>query len=204
MAKALFGNTDPLGKNLQIGNKLDVKVTGIYEDLPYNSEFSNVKFIAPWELYVSSMTWVQNSVDKWDNNSFQLFVQLADHADIDAVNQKIAGFKQANVAPEDKKLNTALFLFPMRDWHLRSQWDHDGRQMGGLIEYVRLFGTVGVFVLLLACINFMNLSTARSERRAKEVGIRKSIGSLRSQLIGQFYSESLLVVVLAFIPSSAL
>jgi putative ABC transport system permease protein len=198
-AKALFGNTDPMGKNLHIGNKLDVKVTGIYEDLPYNSEFSSVKFIVPWELYVSSVTWVQNSVDHWDNNSFQLFVQLADHADFDAVNQKITGFKQANVAPEDRKLHTALFLFPMRDWHLRSHWDDNGRQTGGLIEYVRLFGTVGIFVLLLACINFMNLSTARSERRAKEVGIRKSIGSLRSQLIGQFYSESLLVVLFASI-----
>jgi ABC-type antimicrobial peptide transport system permease subunit len=198
MAKALFGNTDPLGRNLQIGNKLNAKVTGIYEDMPYNSEFSGVKFIATWEQYVSSMDWVRNSVDKWDNNSFQLFVQLADHADINAVNQKIAGFKQANVAPEDKKLNTALFLFPMRDWHLRSHWDDNGRQTGGLIEDVRLFGTVGIFVLLLACINFMNLSTARSDRRAKEVGIRKSIGSLRSQLIGQFYTESFLVAALAF------
>ena len=119
------------------------------------------------------------------------------------VNRKIAGLKQANVAPEDKKLNTVLFLFRMRDWHLRDHWDGD-KQTGGLIEYVRLFGTVGIFVLVLACINFMNLSTARSERRAKEVGIRKSIGSLRSQLIGQFYSESLLVVLFSFILSLGL
>jgi putative ABC transport system permease protein len=196
-AKALFGHTDPLGKNLQIDNQLDVRVTGVYDDLPYNSEFRSVTFIAPWDLYVASADWIRNSVNKWDNNSFHLFVQLNDHADIDVVNRKIAGFKQANVAPEDKKLNTVLFLFPMADWHLRSHWE-DGRQTGGLIEYVRLFGTIGIFVLLLACINFMNLSTARSERRAKEVGIRKSIGSLRSQLIGQFYSESLLVVILAF------
>jgi ABC-type antimicrobial peptide transport system permease subunit len=202
-AKALFGHTDPLGKNLRIDNQLDVTVTGIYEDLPYNSEFRSVTFIAPWDLYVSSAEWIRNSVNKWDNNSFHLFVQLNDHADIDAVSRKIAGFKQANVAPEDKKINTVLFLFPMADWHLRSHWE-DGRQSGGLIEYVRLFGTVGIFVLLLACINFMNLSTARSERRAKEVGIRKSIGSLRSQLIGQFYSESLLVVLLAFGLSLAL
>jgi putative ABC transport system permease protein len=200
-AKALFGHTDPLGKNVQIDNQLDVTVTGVYEDLPYNSEFRSVTFIAPWDLYVSSAEWIRNSVNKWDNNSFHLFVQLNDHADIDAVSRKIAGFKQANVAPEDKKLNTALFLFPMADWHLHSHWDDNGRQTGGLIEYVRLFGIVGFFVLLLACINFMNLSTARSERRAKEVGIRKSIGSLRSQLIGQFYSESFLVVMLAFVLS---
>jgi putative ABC transport system permease protein len=198
-AKALFGHADPLGKNIRLDNQLDVRVTGIYEDLPYNSDFRTVTFIAPWDLYVNSTSWVSKSVNKWDNNSFQLFVQLADHADINAVNQKIAGFKQAHVDPEDKKMNTVLFLFPMADWHLRSHWDDNGRQMGGLIEYVRLFGTVGIFVLLLACINFMNLSTARSERRAKEVGIRKSIGSLRSQLIGQFYSESFLVVMLAFV-----
>jgi len=86
----------------------------------------------------------------------------------------------------------------MRDWHLYSHWDDDGKQAGGLIEYVLLFGWVGFFVLLLACINFMNLSTARSERRGREVGIRKAIGSLRSQLIAQFYSETLLTVLLSF------
>jgi putative ABC transport system permease protein len=198
-AKALFGNSDPLGKAMRIDNKLDVKVTGVYEDMPYTGEFGPAKFIAPWDLYVTSERWILPSADQWDNNSFQLFVQLAEHADIDAVNQKIAGLKQAYVDPQDKKLNTVLSLFPMQDWHLRANWDDDGRQSGGLIEYVRLFGAVGLFVLLLACINFMNLSTARSERRAKEVGIRKSIGSLRSQLIGQFFSESLLVVLLAFI-----
>ena len=203
-AKTLFGSTDPIGQNMRIANKLDVKVTGVYEDLPDNCEFRRSKFIAPWDLYVTSERWILTNTDQWDNNFFQLFVQLADHADLHAADQKIAGFKQAHVAPEEKKLQSVLSLFPMRDWHLRANWDNDGRQSGGLIEYVRLFGTVGMFVLLLACINFMNLSTARSERRAKEVGIRKSIGSLRSQLIGQFYSESLLVVVLAFTLSLAL
>jgi ABC-type antimicrobial peptide transport system permease subunit len=199
-AKAIFGNADPLGKNMRIGNQLNVKVTGVYEDLPYNSQFQHMGFVAPWDLYVTTAPWILASANKWDNNSFQLFVQLADHAAIGAVNQMIAGLKQANVDPEDKRLNTTLFLSPMSDWHLRYHWE-EARQTGGLIEYVRLFGVVGVFVLLLACINFMNLSTARSERRAKEVGIRKSIGSLRVQLIGQFYSESLLVVLLAFILS---
>jgi ABC-type antimicrobial peptide transport system permease subunit len=198
-AKALFGNTDPLGKNMRIDNKLDVTVTGVYEDLPYNSDFGPARFIAPWDLYITAERWILEHAGQWNDDNFQLFVQLADHADINRVNQKIADFKQAHAAPEYKKLNTVLSLFPMQDWHLRAHWDDNGRQTGGLIEYVRLFGIIGIFVLLLACINFMNLSTARSERRAKEVGIRKSVGSLRSQLIGQFYSESLLVVVLAFI-----
>ena len=203
-AKAVFGGADPMGRNMRMANRLDVKVTGVYEDLPYNSEFGDAQFIAPWQLYVSSARWIQSSFGQWDNNAFQLFVQLADNANFDAVNRKIAGYKQAHVAPMDKKLKTELFLFPMHDWHLRAHWDDAGKQSGGLIEYVRLFGTVGLFVLLLACINFMNLSTARSERRAKEVGIRKSIGSLRSQLIGQFYGESLFVVVIAFFLSLAM
>ncbi len=202
-AKALFGNADPIGKNLRISNQNDVKVTGVYEDIPSGSQFHQIAFFAPWDLYVTTERWIQESRNEWDNNAFQLFVQLADQVDPDVVNRKIATMKQANVAPEDKKLNTVLFLFRMRDWHLRDHWDGD-KQTGGLIEYVRLFGTVGIFVLALACINFMNLSTARSERRAKEVGIRKSIGSLRSQLIGQFYSESLLVVLFSFILSLGL
>jgi putative ABC transport system permease protein len=198
-AKTLFGNADPVGVAMRIDNKLDVKVAGVYEDLPYNCEFGKARFIAPWDLYVTSERWITQNEDQWDNNYYQIFAQLADHADINAVDQKIAGLKQVHVAPEYKKLNTVLSLFPMRDWHLRANWDDNGHQTGGLIEYVRLFGVIGGFVLLLACINFMNLSTARSERRAKEVGIRKSIGSLRSQLIGQFYCESLLVVVLAYV-----
>ena len=113
-------------------------------------------------------------------------------------NKKIIDVKLKHVEPEDKKFHAQIFLHPMRDWHLRSHFDN-GRQNGGLIEYVWLFLIIGIFVLILACINFMNLSTARSEKRAREVGIRKAIGSLRAQLIGQFYSESLLVVVFAFV-----
>jgi putative ABC transport system permease protein len=197
--KAMFGDDNPIGKLVKIDNKLNVTVSGVYEDLPHNTEFRDLRFIAPWDLYVPSEHWIEVARDQaqWDNNSFQIYAQLADHADLDAVNKKIINLKQENVDPEDKKYNTEIFLQPMRDWHLRSHWEN-GRQTGGLIQSVWLFGVIGVFVLLLACINFMNLSTARSGNRAREVGIRKAIGSLRSQLISQFYSESLLVVLLAF------
>jgi len=202
-AKAIFGNKEALNNLVRIDNKLDVKVTGVYEDLPYNVSFSGMNFIAPWDLYKTSEQWIINSdkENKWDNNSFQLFVQIAHNTNFETIDKKIINCKQIHVAPEDKSLETKIFLNPMRDWHLRSHWDNNGIRDGGFITYVRLFSIIGIFVLLLACINFMNLSTARSEKRAKEVGIRKTIGSLRSQIIGQFYSESLLVVVIAFVLS---
>jgi len=196
-AKALFGDADPLNQSMRIDNKMDVKVAGVYEDLPYNTSFNDLKFMASWELYIASENWVKNALTQWGNNSFQLFAQLAPGADIDVVSEKIKLVK----AEHDKDMRQffpELFLNPMRDWHLRSEWK-EGKNTGGRIQMVWLFGTIGVFVLLLACINFMNLSTARSEKRAKEVGIRLAIGSVRSQLINQFLSESFIVVLLSFL-----
>jgi putative ABC transport system permease protein len=199
-AKAFFGDSDPIGKPMRIDNKLDVKVTGVYQDPPFNADFSTLAFIAPWDLYVTSETWIKGNETVWDNNSFQCFVQIADHSNFAAVNRSIMDAKAKRVAPGDRKYKFEVFLHPMGDWHLRSRWEN-GVNTGGLIEYVWIFGIVGVFVLMLACINFMNLSTAQSEKRAKEVGIRKTIGSSKRQLIGQFYGESFLVVAFAFLVS---
>ena len=196
-AKAFFGDEDPLNKVLKIRNILDVKVSGVYKDFPYNSEFNNIDFIGSWDLYVTSETWVKKAVDQWDNNSFLMYAQINDHTDFKTVERNIIQSKFKHDALEDRVYKAEVFLHPMADWHLRSHWDN-GVKTGGLIEYVRLFIIIGVFVLLLACINFMNLSTARSEKRAKEVGVRKAIGSLRKQLISQFFIESLLVVAFAF------
>lgn len=198
-AKAIFGDEDPMNKLMKISGKLDVKVTGIYEDLPYNNQFRDLHFIAPWDLYVSSEKWIQEARDQnqWGNNSFQLFAQLADKVDFDKLNATIKNVKFDKVSAEDKRFKAEIFLHPMADWHLRSNWEN-GIRTGGFIQYVWMFGIVGIFVLLLACINFMNLSTARSEKRAREVGIRKAVGSARWQIIKQFFGESLLVVVLAF------
>ena len=197
VAKSFFDDEDPLNKIIKIRNKLDVKVTGVYKDLPYNSEFYNINFIGTWDLYVTSETWIGKALDQWDNNSFLIYAQLNDHTDFNQVDRNIISSKFRREAPEDKKYKAEVFLHPMADWHLRSHWEN-GIKTGGLIEYVRLFSIIGIFVLLLACINFMNLSTARSEKRAKEVGVRKAIGSLRKQLISQFFVESLLVVAFAF------
>ena len=134
----------------------------------------------------------------WGSNFTQTFALLSDNADMAKISNKIKNVKLDVVGPEEKKFNAKIFLQPMKNWHLRADFKN-GINIGGRIQYVWLFGIVGLFVLLLACINFMNLSTARSEKRAKEVGVRKAIGSDRSQLIAQFFSESFLVVMVAFI-----
>lgn len=202
-AKSIFGNEDPMDKLMKIGNKLDVKVTGVYEDLPDNTRFSKLHFIAPWDLYVSSEKWIEEARDHWGYNSFQLFAQIDGHADFNKLNALIKNVKLDKVSDEDKRFKPEIFLHPMSQWQLHSKWEN-GIQTGGLIQYVWLFGIVGIFVLLLACINFMNLSTARSEKRAREVGIRKAVGSDRWQIIKQFFGESLLVVVFAFVIASAI
>lgn len=199
-AKAFFGDADPLGKQMKIDNELAVTVTGVYEDLPSNSRFGELLFIAPWELYVSSYDWVSRDRERvnWDNNSYNLFTQIAAHSNMAQVSKKISEVKYANLNEAQKALESKLFLHPMTDWHLNSNWEN-GVKKGGFIQYIWLFGLIGIFVLLLACINFMNLSTAQSERRAKEVGVRKSLGSARGQLISQFLNESFLVVSLGYI-----
>jgi putative ABC transport system permease protein len=205
VAKTIFGDTDPMNKMMMIDNKLNVKVTGVYEDIPDNSRFKNVTFIAPWKLFVSSDELIKSVRTSWGFDAAEIFVQLADNADIKKVSAKIRNSKLDKVKG-DKDLavyKPAILLQPMSRWHLYSEWKN-GINIGGGIQFVWLFGLIGLFVLLLACINFMNLATARSEQRAKEVGIRKTIGSLRKQLICQFFTESFLIVALAFILSIAL
>ena len=202
-AKAFFGEASPINQTMKIDNKQDVKVTGVYEDLPYNTDFKNLKFIAPWDLHVtSSEPWVKRAKEErqWGNNSFQVYAQIADNVNFETVNKRILRSKYNNVSKEEKKYDAKIFMHPMKDWHLESNWVN-GINTGGLIDYVWLFGIIGIFALILACINFMNLSTARSEKRAKEVGVRKAIGSARGQLITQFMSESMLVTFFALILS---
>lgn len=203
VAEAYFGKEDPLNKILRFDNQSDVKVTGVYEDLPENTSFKDLKFILPWNLYLSLNPWVQKMENPWGSNFTQTFVQLADNADLETVSLKIKDAKLNKVSEDEKRFNPVVFLHPMSKWHLYSEFK-DGINVGGRINNVWLFGVTGVFVLLLACINFMNLSTARSEKRSKEVGIRKSIGSMRFQLIMQFFSESILVAFLALMLAQVL
>jgi putative ABC transport system permease protein len=195
-AKAMFGDADPMNRIIKIDTRMEAKVTGLYKDLPYNSTFNDLGFIAPFSLLVKT-----DNLDKrvtWGNSWFQAFVQIADNAVMEKVSDNIR-LAKAKVVKENEgaQMKPELFLQPMDRWHLYSEFTN-GINTGGAIQYVWLLGTIGVFVLLLACINFMNLSTARSEKRAREVGVRKAVGSNRAHLVAQFFSESLLVAFLAF------
>ncbi|MEZ0484598.1 ABC transporter permease [Fibrella aquatica] len=196
LAKALFGDTDPLNKTLMLDNTMTVNVTGVYADIPTGDTFDDVQFLAPWDLYAASTDWVKEAKDDWTNTSFEIYVELAPSvslADASApVRNLLVGKTNGNIAQKPEVL-----LYPMSRWHLYSDWKN-GVNEGGRIQFVWLFGLIGLFVLLLACINFMNLSTARSVNRAKEVGIRKAVGSGRQELVAQFFGESLLVVTLAY------
>ncbi|MBX2870530.1 MAG: ABC transporter permease [Saprospiraceae bacterium] len=201
-AEALFGSEDPMDKALVVGNDLAVTVKGVYEDLPQNSEFQDLLFIIPWERYFQHANLEKRT--SWGNSWFNVFVQLADNVSMEEASLAIKDAKYDNIETDfAEKTKPAIFLHPMKDWYLRGEFEN-GKNAGGRIEYVWLFGIIAVFVLLLACINFMNLSTARSEERAKEVGIRKTLGSVRGQLVSQFFSESLLITLLAFVLSIGL
>lgn len=195
-ARAIFGDEDPIGQVLKIDNLSSLSVTGVYEDFPVNSDFNEVTFLMPWKNYEATQGWVKSSVSAWNSNSFQLFALLADNAEVGKVAAKVKGA----LTGHERKDKPEVLLQPMSKWHLYAEFKN-GKNVGGAIQFVWMFGIIGIFVLLLACINFMNLSTARSEKRAKEVGIRKAVGSLRRQLILQFLGESVLIALLAFLLS---
>lgn len=196
LAKILFGNEEAINKTIRLDNKTDVQVAGVYEDFPDNTSFKNVSFVASWQLFTSMDQYAKRASKEWDENSFPVYVQLKEGADFAQVSSKIKDIRMKMADPPAYK--PEFFIHPMSKWHLHGDFTN-GVNTGGLIQHVRLFGIAGIFVLLLACVNFMNLSTARSQKRAKEVGIRKTIGSARSQLIYQFFSESILLSFIAFI-----
>ncbi|MRS63183.1 ABC transporter permease [Larkinella terrae] len=191
VATSLFGDADPINQVVKVDNKTNMKIVGVYQDLPPNTTFRDVRFVLPWH---NTANWWNTQDKDWRNHGCNLLVQVSDRVDMSQLSAKIKDI----VLPHIKEIEYTS-LNPMARWHLYSNF-RTGQVDGGRIQFVWLFGIIGVFVLLLACINFMNLSTARSEKRAKEVGIRKAVGSMHSQLIGQFLSESIVVafVSLAF------
>ncbi len=199
-SRALFGDQSPMGKSVKIGTSMNVLVGGIYKDILPNNDFENLAFIGAWDLLKTTRNY-EGRVG-WGNNWFQILGQLKKNASASQVSQIIKNAKYDQIKNNDKTKSIIsrpeIHLHPMEKWHLYSQFEN-GINVGGDIKSVRLFGIIGIFILLLACINFMNLSTARSVRRAKEVGIRKTTGSNRGQLITQFMSESFCIVSISSI-----
>jgi len=191
-AKAFFEEADPINQLIKVDNGKELKVTGVIRDVPKQSSF-NFEYVLPFAYYEATQSWVRYSKDNWNNNSFQMYVQLQPDATEADVNNSIKDIIKDN----NQKAPTAkLFLHPMSKWRLWSNFEN-GINSGGMIEYVRLFTAIAIFVLVIACINFMNLATARSESRAREVGIRKSVGSRRKELIFQFLSESVMITFIS-------
>jgi putative ABC transport system permease protein len=201
LAKKIFGNSDPVNKIVTIDAKVSATVTGVYEDFPHNSAFNDVSYIAPFDLYASFNPWVQKVQNNWQDNSFPIYVQIAPHTTFAEVSSRIKNVMLPHVDKESAADKPEVFLHPMSKWNLYSQFEKGVNVMSDRLKFVWYYGIIGMFVLLLACINFMNLSTARSENRGKEVGILKTIGSVRAQLVSQFLSESLLVAMFAFVLS---
>jgi ABC-type antimicrobial peptide transport system permease subunit len=195
-AAGLFGNNDPTGKIVRMDNQYDLIVTGVAKDVPKNSTL-DFAFLVPFEHSIRDNDWVRNAKTQWGNNFIRTIVELNESAALEAFSTKIRTTIQTQMNDPSQG---SLFLHPLTKWHLHGEFK-DWVNVGGKITYVRLFAIVGLLVLLIACFNFMNLCTARSEKRAKEVGIRKTIGSQRGQLIGQFLTESLLTAFIAFLLS---
>jgi predicted permease len=188
MAETYFGNDDPIGKLLTMNNKSVFKVTGVLEGLPKRSSLK-FEYLLPFQFF-----WDENKswLDKWDNNNIRTYLALREGADADAFSKKLKHEIKTHV----EKTNVELFIQPFGEVYLRGSFEN-GVQSGGRIEYVKIFTVVAVFILLIACINFMNLSTAQATKRAKEVGLRKVIGAAPQQLFRQFMGESFFTVTLS-------
>jgi len=199
-AKILFGNENPVGKIVKMDNATNLKVTAVVAKQPKSSSLS-FDYLVPFQLEEILHEYIRlYHKTNWGNNSWEVFVQLNDNADPKTVNAKIKNVVLSHFTDENtlKSIIPELFIHPMAKWRLYSDFEN-GKNTGGFIKYVRMFGILGLIVLIIACINFMNLSTARSEKRAKEVGVRKAVGSGKRQLIRQFLSESMLISALAFL-----
>jgi putative ABC transport system permease protein len=190
-----FGNENPIGKTIKMdanqGFSVDglYTVTGVFKDFPENSSYK-FQWMSPYVVFENKNDWMK----PWDNNLTETLVQLNPSADPESINKKLFGY----IAAKTGVPSASCVLFSMNDWNLRNQFT-DGKPDGGNIKYVKLFSIIAAIILLIACINFMNLSTAQSEKRAREVGVRKVMGAGKNRLVVQFIAESLLMSFLAVI-----
>lgn len=192
-AKALFGDEDPINQVIKVDNEHELKVTGVLKDIPTNSSFQ-FDFLMPWKFREQTNDWVKRNNTNWGNYSFQVFVELNDPSNHTSVENTVRMMLQEH---DEKETKPEYFLYPLERWRLHSNFEN-GIETGGMSDYVQMFTIIAIFIIVIACINFMNLATARSERRAREVGIRKSVGSRKHELIMQFIGESTFISFIAF------
>ena len=192
-AKALFGDEDPINQVIKVDNEHELKVTGVLKDIPTNSSFQ-FDFLMPWKFREQTNDWVKRNTTNWGNYSFQVFVELNDPSNHTSVENTVRMMLQKH---DEKETKPEYFLYPLERWRLHSNFEN-GIETGGMSDYVQMFTIIAIFIIVIACINFMNLATARSERRAREVGIRKSVGSRKHELIMQFIGESTFISFIAF------
>lgn len=187
LAKKLFGSSDPIGKSVEVDQKHQFMVTSVFADIPQNSSLQ-FDFVMPFELFIKENPWTQH----WRSGGTQTMVTLKPGASLENANTKIAGLLKKNC----KDCTTSAFLFPYTKQRLYNEFEN-GKTAGGRIEQLRLFSIVAIIILIMACINFMNLATAQSVARSREIGVRKVIGAKRSGLITHFIFESLLLSFIA-------
>ncbi len=187
MAKNFFGTTNVLGKTLKVDNKEDYVISGVIKDLPANVSFK-FDWLSSFKIYEDQNKWLQ----QWGSNSVVTYVETQPNVDIASINKKLYGYIQT----KQKEASARMSIYPMNRWRMYDSFDN-GKEVPGRIKYVNLFSLIAWIILIIACINFMNLSTARSEQRAREVGVRKVMGAGKTKLIGQFIGESVFTAILS-------
>jgi len=195
MAKKFFDQTDPIGRTLKMDNDQLYTITGVVEDLPENISFS-FDWLARFDLVVEKYDWL----NRWEANGIITYAELQQGTDVAHVDKQLYSFLKS----KKNTLDIKCFLFAMPEWHLYSHFTNGKQDNAGQIKYVRLFTLIASLILIIACVNFMNLATARSEQRAKEVGVRKTLGADRKRLIGQFIGESLAMSCVAVLLAVAI
>jgi len=200
MAEEFFGSpAEAIGKTIRYENRKDLKISAVFEDVPKNSTLK-FDYILNWQSFLELNTWAND----WTNNGPACYIMLRKGTDAGAFETKINRFLDKYNKEQTARSYIRLGIQRYGDTYLHSNFDKNGNIAGGRIQYVKLFSIVAIFILLIACINFMNLTTARSIKRAKEIGVRKVVGAIRSALIRQFIGEALLIVFIAVIISFTL
>src|SRR5450631_1673895 len=194
IANSFFGTTNVIGKTLKVDNKEDYIISGVIKDLPENVSFK-FDWLSPFKIYEDQNKWLQG----WGSNGVVTYVEAQPNVNVDGINKKLDGFVQT----KEKELTARMSIYPMNRWRMYDSFEN-GKEVPGRIQYVHLFNVIAWIILIIACINFMNLSTARSEQRAKEVGVRKVMGAGKGKLIGQFIGESIFTSFVALLLAVAI